>query len=43
MRDDFQRYHAQDIATIDGVAIMTDCDDTGGTARAQYGDIAFTS
>jgi hypothetical protein len=41
VREDFKRYHGKDITHIDGVAIMTDCDDTGGRAEAWYGDIEF--
>lgn len=39
LRDDFQRYHDRTPDTVDAIAIMTDCDNTGGTARAWYGDI----
>ncbi|MCA1798241.1 MAG: DUF3047 domain-containing protein [Xanthomonadaceae bacterium] len=43
VREDFLRFHGMDVDTIDGIAIMTDCDDTGGTAHALYGDIIFTA
>jgi len=39
IKDDFQNYFARDIDTIDGIAIMTDCDNTGGQAAAFYGRI----
>lgn len=38
---DFRRYHGRDIEAIDAVAIMTDCDNRGGTAEAWYGPIRF--
>ncbi len=41
VREDFRRYHGRDVEQIDAVAIMTDCDDTGGEAEAWYGDIRF--
>ena len=41
VRADFKRYFGLDVATLDGVAIMTDCDDAGGSARAWYRDIRF--
>ena len=41
VREDFRRYHGVDLAEIDLVAIMTDCDDQGSTAEAWYGDIRF--
>ena len=39
LRADFQRFHDREVDTIEALAIMTDCDDTGETARAQYGAI----
>ena len=36
---DFRRYFDIETDTVDSVALMTDCDDTGGAARARYGDI----
>jgi hypothetical protein len=39
LREDFQRFHDREVDTIEALAIMTDCDDTGETARAQYGTI----
>ncbi|MGF1616143.1 MAG: DUF3047 domain-containing protein [Gammaproteobacteria bacterium] len=41
VRSDFRRYFGQDITAIDGVAIMTDTDNTSGHAVAYYGDIYF--
>ena len=42
VRADLGRYFGRDYDFIDGVALMTDCDDAGGTARAWYGDIYFS-
>lgn len=41
VREDFRRYHGVDLAQIDLIAIMTDCDDQGSTAEAWYGAIRF--
>jgi Protein of unknown function (DUF3047) len=41
MRDDFRRYHGQDVERIDAIAIMTDCDNRKATAEAWYGPIRF--
>jgi hypothetical protein len=41
VRADFKRYFGLDVDAADGVAIMTDCDDSGGAARASYADIRF--
>ena len=41
VRADFRRYFGLDVAAIDGVALMTDCDDAGGATRAWYADIRF--
>ena len=40
---DFQSIHGRDIESIDAVAIMTDCDNGHGKARAWYGPIKFLS
>ncbi|MCZ6883550.1 MAG: DUF3047 domain-containing protein, partial [Gammaproteobacteria bacterium] len=40
---DFKRLHGKDIRQIDGVAIMTDSDNSGLNARALYGDIYFST
>jgi hypothetical protein len=39
---DFKRLHGKDIRRIDGVAIMTDSDNSGLNATALYGDIFFS-
>lgn len=39
LRDDFRTLFDQDIEEIDGIAIMTDTDDTGSSALANYGEI----
>ena len=41
LRDDFRRLHGEEVDAIDGLAVMTDCDDTGATAEAWYGEIRF--
>ena len=41
LRADFQRFHGLDLDTLDAVAIMTDCDNTGGQAEAWYGTVRF--
>ncbi len=41
VRKDFRRFHGRDLDAIDGVALMTDCDDLESTARAWYGEIRF--
>jgi len=41
--EDFKQQFAIDITEIDGVAIMTDTDNSGGEASAMYGDIFFTA
>jgi hypothetical protein len=40
---DFKALLGKDIRQIDGVAIMTDSDNSGLSARALYGDIYFSS
>jgi len=42
IREDFRRFFGRDITRTDGIAIMTDSDNTGGSARADYGDIWFS-
>jgi hypothetical protein len=39
LREDFKKYFDLDLKTLDAVALMTDCDDHHGKARAWYGDI----
>jgi hypothetical protein len=41
--DDFRRLFGEEIDYVDGVALMTDTDDTDSEATAFYGDIRFTS
>lgn len=41
VRRDFERLFGEDVDEIDGIAIMTDCDDSGQSARAAYRDISF--
>jgi len=41
VREDFRRYHGKNVETLDGVAIMTDTDNSGTEGRAWYGDLAF--
>lgn len=39
LREDFRRYHDRDLTELDALAIMTDCDNTGQTTAAWYGEI----
>jgi len=39
LKDDFKRFHDREINEIDGLAIMTDCDDHQGQAEAWYGTL----
>jgi hypothetical protein len=39
LREDFRILHGRDVGHIDGLALMTDCDDTGATVEAWYGEI----
>lgn len=43
VRDDLRNQFGEDITSIDAVALMTDTDNSGGSARAYYGDIWFTA
>ena len=43
VRADFRALFGEDVRFIDAIAIMTDTDNTGGTATAYYADITFTS
>ncbi len=43
LRRDFREVFGIDADHIDGVALMTDCDDAHGQGRAWYGDIRFTA
>ena len=40
---DLKTLFGEDITSIDAVALMTDTDNSGGHARAFYGDIWFSS
>ena len=41
VRADFRRYHGKDVKRLDGIAIMTDTDNSGTEGRAWYGDLTF--
>ena len=41
VREDFRRLHDLDVDTVDGLAIMTDCDNAGQAATAWYGPIRW--
>lgn len=41
--EDFRELHGLDLDYIDGVALMTDSDNSGLSATAVYGDIYFTA
>ncbi|MEL0167158.1 MAG: DUF3047 domain-containing protein [Pseudomonadaceae bacterium] len=41
VREDFQRLHGQTLDQIDGLAIMTDCDNSGQTVSGWYGSIEW--
>ena len=43
IRKDFKKYFGIDVSLINGVALMTDCDNSGGQATAYYRDIRFVS
>lgn len=43
VRQDFKRYYGLELDNVDGVALMTDCDNSGRKGRAYYRDIRFTS
>ncbi|NGX15437.1 DUF3047 domain-containing protein [Wenzhouxiangella sp. XN24] len=43
VRADWRAAFGEDIDTLDGVAVMTDADDTGGAARAWYADIRLSA
>lgn len=42
VREDLQRYFGRRVDVINGVAVMTDCDNHNGTGKAYFGDIYFT-
>ncbi len=37
LRDDFRQYHDRDVDTVEAIAIMASCDDTGQSAEGRYG------
>lgn len=39
--EDYREVFGEDPPAVNGIALMTDADNTGGTARAYYGDILF--
>ena len=41
VREDFRRYHGRDVKRLDGIAIMTDTDNSRTEGRAWYGDLSF--
>jgi hypothetical protein len=43
VRADFRRLFGVDVRYVDGVALMTDTDNTGASAVAWYGDIYFSA
>ena len=43
VRADFRTLFGRDVRYVDAVAIMSDTDNTGGSALAYYGDIIFRS
>jgi len=43
VKADFKRYYDKDADHIDGIALMTDCDNHGGSATAYFRDIYFSA
>ncbi len=43
IREDYRQLFGEEISSVDVVAIMSDTDNTGQKASAQYGDIWFSS
>ena len=43
VREDFKTFLGLDITSIDGLAVMTDCDNGGGQATGFYRDIRFSA
>ncbi len=41
VQKDFRRYHDREVDTVDALAIMTDCDDTGQRTEAWYGPVRW--
>jgi hypothetical protein len=42
VRDDFERFHGREVESVDAIAIMSDCDDTGRDSEAWFGAIRLT-
>lgn len=42
VREDFERYHDHEVESLDAIAIMSDCDDTGKNSEAWFGGIHLT-
>lgn len=43
VREDLKRYFGEDISYVEGIAIMTDTDNSQSAVTAYYGDIYFTA
>ncbi len=43
VKADFKRYYDKNVDKIDGITLMTDCDNHDGTGEAWFGDIYFTT
>lgn len=43
VREDFKKFFGVDITSIDGVAVMTDCDNSGLPSTGYYRDIWFSA
>ena len=41
LRDDFRRFFGREVDRLEGIAVMTDTDNSGLRARAWYGDIVL--
>jgi hypothetical protein len=41
VREDIRRFHGREVTVLGGVAVMTDCDDTGQRSEGWYGTIRF--
>ena len=41
VRDDFRRFFGVEVDALEGIAVMTDSDNSGLSARAWYGEIAL--
>ena len=43
VKADFKRYFDRDVDRIEGIAVMTDCDNHGGRGQAWFGNIWFSA